>query len=43
MMDPDADPGGPNTYGSDESRSATLVKRVALHIPFDMFRLKHTL
>jgi hypothetical protein len=25
-MDPDPDPGGPKTYGSDGSGSATLIK-----------------
>ncbi len=42
-MNPDPDPGGPKTYRSDGSGSATLVKRVALHFPFDMWFVQTTL
>ncbi len=34
-MDPDPDPGGPKTYGSDGSGSATLVLSFALFYTTD--------
>ncbi len=34
-MDPDSDPGGPKTYGSDGSGSATLI-----FFPVDLYRFQ---